>query len=78
LLGGQHPGRRADTWTTGQPCSADNILAAGQTMLVNGPAGANTLGLLESSTDGGTQGTITINYADGTSSTATITSSDWA
>ncbi|HEX3617095.1 MAG TPA: GH92 family glycosyl hydrolase [Solirubrobacteraceae bacterium] len=65
-------------WTSGQPCSPDNILAAGQTMLVSGPAGANTLGLLENSTDGGTQGTITINYTDGTSSTATITSSDWA
>lgn len=66
------------TWTNGKPCSSDNILAAGQTMLVSGPAGANTLGLLESSTDGGTQGTITINYSDGSSSTATITSSDWA
>jgi hypothetical protein len=65
-------------WTTAQPCSPDNILAAGQTMLVSGPAGANTLGLLESSTDGGTQGTITVNYTDGSSSTATITSSDWA
>ncbi len=66
------------TWTSGKPCSPDNILAAGQTMLVSGPAGANTLGLLESSTDGGTQGTITINYTDGSSSTATVTSSDWA
>jgi predicted alpha-1,2-mannosidase len=65
-------------WTSAQPCSPDNILAAGQTMLVSGPAGANTLGLLENSTDGGTQGTITINYTDGTSSTATVTSSDWA
>jgi hypothetical protein len=66
------------TWTSGNPCSPDNILAAGQTMLVGGPPGANTLGLLESSTDGGTQGTITINYTDGSSSTATISSSDWA
>jgi hypothetical protein len=65
-------------WTSGQPCSADNILAAGQTMLVSGAAGANTLGLLENSTNGSTQGTITINYTDGTSSTAAISSSDWA
>ena len=43
-------------WTSGQPCSPDNILAAGQTMLVSGPAGSNTLGLLESSTDGGYAG----------------------
>ena len=65
-------------WTSGAPCSPDNILAAGQTMLVSGPAGCNTLGLLESSTDGGSQGTITINYTDGTSSTATVSASDWA
>ncbi len=65
-------------WTSGAPCSPDNILAAGQTMLVSGPAGSNTLGLLESSTDGGSQGTITINYTDGTSSTATVSASDWA
>ena len=65
-------------WTSGQPCAPDNILAAGQTMLVSGPAGSNTLGLLESSTDGGSQGTITINYTDGTSSTATVSASDWA
>jgi predicted alpha-1,2-mannosidase len=66
------------TWTSAQPCSPDNILAAGQTMLVSGPAGSNTLGLLESSSDGGSQGTITINYTDGTSSTATVAASDWA
>jgi predicted alpha-1,2-mannosidase len=65
-------------WTSGQPCSPDNILAAGQTMLVSGSAGSNTLGLLESSSDGGSQGTITINYTDGSSSTAMVTSSDWA
>jgi hypothetical protein len=47
-------------------------------MLVSGAAGANTLGLLENSTNGSTQGTITINYTDGTSSTAAISSSDWA
>jgi predicted alpha-1,2-mannosidase len=65
-------------WTSGAPCSPDNILAAGQTMLVNGTAGANTLGLLENSTDGSSTGTITINYTNGTSSTATVSSSDWA
>ena len=68
----------AFTWSSGKPCSPDNILAAGQTMLVSGSGGANTLGLLESSTDGGTTGTITVNYTDGTSSTATVNSSDWA
>jgi predicted alpha-1,2-mannosidase len=66
------------TWPNVASCTADNILAAGQTMLVNGTAGASTLGLLESSTNGGTSGPITITYTDGTSTTATVSSSDWA
>jgi predicted alpha-1,2-mannosidase len=66
------------TWPNVASCDPDNILAAGQTMLVNGTAGASELGLLESSTNGGTSGTITITYTDGTSTTDTVTSSDWA
>jgi hypothetical protein len=59
-------------------CSPDNILAAGQTMLMNPSPGATTLGLLGSSSDGGSEGTIVINYTDGTSSTATVSFNDWA
>lgn len=66
------------TWPNVANCAKDNILAAGQTMLVNGTAGASKLGLLESSTDGLTSGPITITYTDGTSTTATLSSSDWA
>jgi predicted alpha-1,2-mannosidase len=66
------------TWPNVASCTNDNILAAGQTMLVTGASGASELGLLESSTNGGTSGTITINYTDGTSSTETLSSSDWA
>lgn len=66
------------TWPNAASCAADNILAAGQTMLVNGTSGASKLGLLESSTNGTTTGPITITYTDGTSSTATLSSSDWA
>jgi hypothetical protein len=66
------------TWPNVASCTNDNILAAGQTMLVSGASGASNLGLLESSSNGGTSGTITINYTDGTSSTATLASSDWA
>jgi predicted alpha-1,2-mannosidase len=66
------------TWPNVAVCTPDNILAAGQTMLVNGTAGATTLGLLGASTNGGSQGTITINYTDGTSSTATVSFNDWA
>ena len=66
------------TWPNVAACSPDNILAAGQTMLVNGSSGASTLGLLGSSSNGGSQGTIVINYTDGTSSTQTVSFNDWA
>jgi predicted alpha-1,2-mannosidase len=66
------------TWPNVAACSNDNILPFGQTMLVNGTAGATTLGLLGASTNGGSSGTITINYTDGTSSTATVSFNDWA
>jgi predicted alpha-1,2-mannosidase len=66
------------TWPNVASCAPDNILTAGQTLLVNGAAGASKLGLLESSTDGSTSGMITINYTDGTSTTQTVSSSDWA
>jgi predicted alpha-1,2-mannosidase len=66
------------TWPNAASCTDDNILAAGQTMLVTGTSGASKLGLLESSSNGSTSGTITINYTDGTSSTEPLSSSDWA
>jgi hypothetical protein len=66
------------TWPNAQPCQMDNILAAGQTMLVNGASGATKLGLLGSSTNGSAQGTITVHYTDGTSTTATLFFTDWA
>jgi hypothetical protein len=47
-------------------------------MLVNGKAGATTLGLLGSSTNGGASGTLVVTYTDGTSSSQTITLNDWA
>jgi hypothetical protein len=66
------------TWPSAAACSPDNILAAGQTMLVKGTSGASTLGLLGSSTNGSSQGTIMINYTDGTSSAQTVSFNDWA
>jgi lysophospholipase L1-like esterase len=66
------------TWPDAAPCSPDNILAAGQTILVNGTPGQTTLGLLGSSSNGGSQGTVVINYTDGTSSTQTVSFNDWA
>ena len=66
------------TWPNVASCGASNILAAGQTMQVNGTSGASKLGVLESSSNGLTTGTITVTYTDGTSTTATLSSSDWA
>jgi lysophospholipase L1-like esterase len=66
------------TWPDAAPCSPDNILAAGQAMLVNGTAGQTTLGILGSSSNGDSQGTIVINYTDGTSSTQPVSFNDWA
>jgi predicted alpha-1,2-mannosidase len=66
------------TWPNTASCTNDNILAAGQTMLVSGASGAKDLGLLESSSNGSTSGAITVNYTDGTSTTETLASSDWA
>jgi lysophospholipase L1-like esterase len=66
------------TWPDVAACAPDNILAAGETMLVNGKPGQTTLGLLGSSTNGGSQGPIVINYTDGTSSTQTVSFNDWA
>lgn len=66
------------TWPNVASCQPDNILAAGQTMLVKGTAGATELGLLGSSSNGPSSGTITIHYTDGTSSTQTVSFNDWA
>jgi hypothetical protein len=66
------------TWPDVASCAPDNILAAGETMLVNGQTGQTTLGLLGYSTSGGSQGTIIINYTDGTSSAQTLSFNDWA
>jgi lysophospholipase L1-like esterase len=66
------------TWPNVASCAPDNILAAGETMRVNGKAGETTLGLLGSSTNGGSQGTIVLNYPDGTSSTQPLSFNDWA
>jgi hypothetical protein len=66
------------TWpnvAAGQP---DNVLSAGQIILLSGTAGQTTLGLLGSSSNGASTGTVTIYYTDGTSSTGSVTFGDWA
>jgi hypothetical protein len=66
------------TWPTAQPCSPDNILAAGQEMLVHAAAGATKLGLLGMSTDGSSSGTLVVHYTDGSSASEQVTFNDWA
>jgi beta-glucosidase len=66
------------TWPNVAAGAPDNILAAGQTMLVDGTPGQTTLGLLGSSSNGASSGTVVIFYTDGTSSTGTVSFNDWA
>jgi predicted alpha-1,2-mannosidase len=66
------------TWPSAPPCSPDNILAAGQELLVHGASGATRLGLLGMSTNGASSGTLVVHYTDGSSSTASVTLNDWA
>jgi predicted alpha-1,2-mannosidase len=65
-------------WPAAAPCSPDNILAAGQTLLLKGSAGATKLGLLGMSTDGSAQGTVVVHYTDGSSSSQPVMLNDWA
>ncbi|HEX4212975.1 MAG TPA: glycoside hydrolase family 76 protein, partial [Candidatus Dormibacteraeota bacterium] len=66
------------TWPDAAACSNDNILAAGQTMLVPGASGDTTLGVLGTSTSGTSSGTLVIHYTDGSITTQTLTFNDWA
>jgi predicted alpha-1,2-mannosidase len=66
------------TWPGAASCTPDNILAAGQKILVNGTAGATTLGFLGSSGNGSAGGPVTVTYTDGTSQTSQLYFGDWA
>ena len=66
------------TWPNVAAGAPDNVLAAGQIIDMNGAAGQTTLGLLGSSSNGTSSGTVAIFYTDGTSSTGTVSFGDWA
>ncbi len=66
------------TWPSVAAGAPDNVLAAGQIIVMSGKAGQTTLGLLGSASNGVSHGTIAIFYTDGTSSTATVSLNDWA
>jgi predicted alpha-1,2-mannosidase len=68
------------TWPNAAPGQPDGIFTSGQRIPLSAPAGARTIGFLGSAIDAGTagsQGTVTITYTDGTTSTGTLGLSDW-
>lgn len=67
----------AFTWPSAQACNNDNVRALGQTILLQPRPGASQIGFLGAATNGNQSGVVTIHYVDGTSSTATLTQSDW-
>jgi glucoamylase len=62
-------------WPGVAPGQPDNVVANGQTVALSGTG--TTLGVVGSSAFGSSTGTFTVGYADGTSSTATVTFGDW-
>lgn len=81
-----NPGRQARNETNPnsfKPLTAhggrpDNVLAAGQTILLPAHAGATTIGLLGTSTNGASSGPVTVHYTDGSTSAGQLSFSDWA
>jgi beta-glucosidase len=63
------------TWPSYAPGSFDNVRASGQTIAVSGSG--TSLGFLGTGANGTQSGTVTINYTDGSSSTATLSLADW-
>ena len=69
-----HDGLRID-WPDVPPGQPDNVLADGQQIAVSGTG--SVLGVVGASAYGSSTGTFTIGYADGGSSTASVTLADW-
>jgi hypothetical protein len=65
------------TWPDAAAGAPDNVVAAGQTVLLAPRAGDTTLGILGSATFGPSQGTATITYTDGSTQAFTLGFSDW-
>jgi glucoamylase len=69
-----HDGLRIG-WPDVPPGQPDNVVADGQQIAVSGAG--SVLGVVGASAYGSTSGTFTIGYADGSTSTATVTFADW-
>ncbi|HEY3951944.1 MAG TPA: GH92 family glycosyl hydrolase [Streptosporangiaceae bacterium] len=66
------------TWPDSPAGDPDNVVANGQAVTLNAPAGASTLNLLASSTSGPSTGTVTVTYSDGSTASVPIAVTDWA
>jgi hypothetical protein len=66
------------TWPSSPVGDPDNVVAAGQAVTLNAPAGASSLDLLGSATDGPSTGTVTVTYSDGSTASLPVTVTDWA
>lgn len=63
------------TWPDVAPGQPDNVVAAGQTIALNGQG--TTLGIVGASAYGSGGGTFTVTYADGSTTTASVNFADW-
>jgi hypothetical protein len=66
------------TWPNSAAGDPDNVVANGQVVTLNAAAGASTLYLLGSATNGPSAGTVTVTYSDGSTASVPITVTDWA
>jgi predicted alpha-1,2-mannosidase len=66
------------SWPVSPAGDPDNVQANGQTVTLNAAAGATSLDLLASASNGTSTGTLTLHYSDGSTATAPITVTDWA
>lgn len=64
-------------WPSSPTGSPDNVIAAGQTLAVDAPAGAAKLSFLGAATGADAQGTVTVTYTDGSTQQASLGLSEW-
>ena len=65
-------------WPSSPAGDPDNVVASGQAVTLDAPAGAGTLYLLASATNGPSTGTVTVTYSDGSTASLPIAVTDWA
>jgi hypothetical protein len=68
---------REFTWPSSPAGSPDNVIASGQTLAVDAPAGATKLSFLGSATGGDAQGDVTVTYTDGSTQQGSLGLSEW-